>query len=135
MFETIVETMAAVRPHPSGRIARGERVAGGRERPTHAPRQARPPEQVDEERGEDERPDEPVLDERGDVERVRAEVRLPGLELVVDGERVQPEPEERVLREHVGDERVDDEVRVGAAALRRESRAQHLREERRRAAR
>ena len=37
---------------------------------------ARPPEQVDEERGEDQRPDEPVLDERGDVEGVRPEVRL-----------------------------------------------------------
>ena len=114
---------------------RGERVACGGERAADPPRQRGTPEEVDEERGEEQRPDEAVLDERRDVERVRPEVRLPGLELVVDRERVQPEPEERVLREHVGDERVDDEVRVGAAPLGRETRAEHLREELRRAAR
>ncbi len=94
------------------------------------PCRAGAPEEVDEERREDERPDEPGLHERGDVEGVRPEVRLPGLELVVDGERVEAEAEERVLREHVRDEVVDEEVRRGPPALGRQSRGQHLLEER-----
>ena len=117
-------------PPPERPDARRERVADRRERATDVPRRSGPAEEVDEERREHERPDEPRLDERGDVERVRPEVRLPRLELVVHGERVEAEPEERVLREHVGDEVVDEEVRRRAAPLRREPRGDDLLEER-----
>ena len=96
-------TSAAVIPQASGLI-RGDWRAADRPQPPQ------PLEEVDEEGDEERRPDDAGLDERRDVERVRAEVRPAGHELVVDGEVVQAEPKERVRREHVRDEAVDVEV-------------------------
>ena len=83
-----------------------------------------PHEQIAQEHHEDEEADEPRLDDQRDVERVRPPVRLPGDELVVDGEVVQPEPEQRVRVEDLRDEVVDREVRRRRRAAGLDARAQ-----------
>ena len=60
---------------------------------------------------------------------MRSPVRLARDELVVDGERVQPEPEERIGVEHMWNEAVDLEVRVLGAATRLHPRLENGREE------
>ena len=98
-------------PHASGRT----RAATGSREAARAHRRARgepePTEDPDDERREDQGADEPRLDEERNVERVGPEVRPAGDELVVHGEVVQAQPEQRVRGEHVGDEVVDDEMR------------------------
>ena len=73
-------------------------------------------------------PDQPGLDDERDPERVRAPVRLAGDELVVDGEVVQPEAEQRMRVDDLRDEVVDREVRRARGATRLDARAQHDRE-------
>src|SRR5204863_7877690 len=95
-----------------------QRIAHRCEPPTEPPRSAEAREHVPEEHAEDRGPDEPRLDDQRDVERMRPPVRLPGRELVVDGERVQPEPEQRMRVEDLRDEVVDGEVRALGTATR-----------------
>ena len=78
---------------------------------------------------EEHRTHDPRLDERRNVERVRAEVGPAGDELVVDGEVVQPEAEDRVRRQHVRNEPVDLEVRRSGGGARVRARAEHREEE------
>ena len=108
---------------------RCQRIARGGERPTEGTRGSEAAEDPEEEGGEERRADEAGLDDQRHVVAVRAPVRLAGHELVVDGERVEPEPEERVGVQHVRDEVVDLEVRVLRAAARLHSRLEDRREE------
>ena len=121
-----VEGVRGHRPDERRRQPPGERPHAARRagRPPRA--SARPRRRAERSRrkiqnrksAEERRPDEPRLDEQRDVERVRPPVRPAGDELVVDREVVQPEPEQRMEREHVRDEAVDVEVRRARRAAR-----------------
>src|SRR5581483_4404335 len=103
------------RQAPSDRPqARRRRVAGVRQRAAERAGGVQAAEQVPEEHEED---DAAGLDQERDVERVRPPVRLAGDELVVDGEVVEAEAEQRVAGEHVGDEVVDAEMDRRRAVL------------------
>src|SRR3954464_2530945 len=82
-------------------------------------------EYVAEERHEQQRSDQTAFDEQRDVVRVRPPVRLAGDELVVDGEVVVAETEERMQVQHVRDERVDAEVRRRSTTARLDARTDH----------
>src|SRR5439155_1033090 len=97
---------------------RRDRSPHRRESPPDPARRAEAAEQVDEEQREEQRPDEAGLDDGCHVVRVRPPACPPGHELEVDRERVQPEPEQRVRVQRLGDEVVYLEVKRGRRVAR-----------------
>jgi len=93
------------------------------------PRCLEPHEDVAQEDDPEDQAQQARLDDNGDPVRVRAVVRLPRHELVVHGEVVFAEPEERVEMQDLADEVVYGEVRARRTAVGREPLAQERREE------
>src|SRR5215210_5071190 len=90
---------------------RRQRIAHRRQRLPEPVPGPQPPEEPPDEGREDHSPDDPGFDHERGVEGMRTPVRQSGDRLVVDGERIQPEPEEGVAVERGPDELVDLKVR------------------------
>ena len=116
---------AASRPSARGPARASSGSPRAREQARRAAQHREAHEQPDQEQPERRGADQAGLGDQRDVEAVRPPVRAAGLELVVDRERVQPEPEQRMLVEHGRDEREDLVVHLRRAVRDRGARPDH----------